>query len=199
MDKQQITGKTRRELVASIIERIKAGEDRKIIFNDLTTKYKDQNLIATLIANIPNPSDAQELKKGSLFVISTLCIYAALHIISILSAMSPLITSYKGLIFVLPMMFIWPAFAIWAALQVKQNRGSSYRFAGLLCIVFILNNLRGMKEYQLEDVVSWALSIVIIVILIIASYISFKIKKKYFPHLAYYGAKKENINYILGR
>jgi hypothetical protein len=201
MEKQYIKGgRFRRELISNIRKRINAGKDRQDIFNDLTSQFYEQDVIATLIAGIPNPSDVQEMRKKSLFVFGALFIYAILHIISIFINMSPLIASDSNLIFALPMMFIWPAVAIWTAFQVKQNRGSFYRFSGWICIVLVLNNLRGLfYESPPDNIVSWTLSIVLVLILLVSSFISFKIKKKYFPHLAYFGVRKENGKYILGR
>ena len=163
-----------------------------------TLKFHEQDVIATLIAGIPNPTDVQDMKKKSLFVFSALCLYAVLHIISIFINMGPLMASNSKLIFVLPMMFIWPAIAIWTAIQVKENRGSFYRFSGWICIVLFLNNLR-FFESPPGNIISWTLAIVVILILLVASFVSFHIKKKYFPHLAYYGVKKENGKYVLGR
>ena len=128
MERQYLKGgKIRRELISSIRERINAGENRQDIFNDLSSQFYEQDVIARLIADIPNPGDVQDMRKKSLFVFSALCIYAVLHIISIFINAGPSIASHSNLIFVFPMMFIWPVMAILTAIQVKKNRGSSYR------------------------------------------------------------------------
>ncbi|MEK6744764.1 MAG: hypothetical protein AABZ15_14205 [Nitrospirota bacterium] len=200
MQKQHIAGrKRRRELLENIKNRINAIESRQDIFNDLSTKYIEQDWLASFIANVPNPEDIQKMKKGSSFIFITFCIYSAIHIISIFITMTPMIMSNKKLIFVLPMTFFWPAIAIWCALRIKAYHGASYRVAGWVAIVLSLNNLSGLFKMPAADVLSWTISIIVISLLSVSSFLAFKIRKTYFPHLAFQGARKENGRYLLSR
>jgi hypothetical protein len=148
---------------------------------------------------VPSPEDIEKMKKGSSFIFISLCIYAAIHIISITVNMLPMIMANRKLILILPMAFFWPAIAIWCAFQIRGYQGASYRVAGWVTIILISNNLRGLFQAQPNDVLSLIISGGVTLMLGISSFVAFKIRKNYFPHIAYHGVKKENGVYILGR
>ena len=139
------------------------------------------------------------MKKGTTFILIALCLYAATHIISILLFMTPMIAENKKLLIMLPMTFIWPAIAIWCIVQVKKYHGASYRFVGLISLVLVLNNLRGLIDRPPNDVVSIIITTALISMLVACSFIAFKIRKRFFPHITYFGIKKENGVYVLSR
>lgn len=200
VERQHIKGgKIRRELLSSIKSRINAGEERQAIFNDLSTKYVEQDWLASFIASAPNPDDIQKLKKGTSFIFISLCVYAAIHIVSIILNLSPLIAENKKLLFVLPMTFFWPAIAIWCAVQVRGCQGASYRIAGFITLILTLNILRGFFDKSVDVDLSLILPGVVMLMLAVSSFIAFKIRKSYFPHIGYFGVKKENGVYVLNR
>lgn len=199
MQRQHITGKTRKALLTEIKSRISSGENRRNIFDDLSAKYVEQDWLAGLIAGVPDPADISKMKKGTAFIVLSLCIYAGIHIISIIINLSPMIAENKKLLFILPMAFFWPAIAIWSAVQVRRYHGASYRIVALITLILILNNFRGFFEKSVDVDLSLILPGVVMLMLAVSSFIAFTIRKKYFPHIGYWGVKKENGVYVLNR
>ncbi len=200
MQRQHIKGrKIRQELLSNIKSRINAGEDRQAIFNDLSTKYVEQDWLASLIASVPKPEDVPKMKRSTIFIFVSLSTYAAIHIISVIVNIAPMIAENKKLLFILPMAFFGPAIAIWCALQVRKYLGASYRIAGFITLIFTLNNLRGLFERSIEVDLSLLIPVIVILMLAVSSFMAFRIRKSYFPHIAYLGVKKENGVYVLSR
>ena len=139
------------------------------------------------------------MRLASLFCFCALWAYAALHAASILISMIPMIVANHRLALMLPMMLVWPALAVGVAIQVREGRGSSYLYGGMLCVILALNNLRGMLSHLAGDAVKWIPTVVVVAMLLSAAFVSFKSRMKYFPHLAFTGVKKENGQYVLGR
>ncbi len=200
MQRQNIKGgKIRRELLSTIKSRINAGEARQSIFNDLSTKYVERDWLASFIAGVPNPEDFQKIKKENTFIFLSLCIYAAVHILSNIVNLSPMIAENKKLVFILPMTLFWPFITIWCAVQVRRYHGAWYRVAGIFSIIIILNNVRALLEKSEDFDFSLIIPGIVILMLAATSFVAFKIGKTYFPHFGFWGLKKENGVYVLSR
>ena len=200
MQKQNIKGgKIRRELLSNINSRISAGEDRQSIFKDLSTKYVERDWLASFIAGVPNPEDLEKINKANAFIFLSFCIYAAVHIVSSIVNLSPMIAENKKLLFVLPMTFFWPLIALWCAVQVRKYHGAWYRVAALFSLIIIFNNVRVFFEKSADIDLSLILPGIVIVMLAASSFVGFKISRSYFPHFGFWGLKKENGVYVLSR
>jgi len=199
VQRQHIKGKIRKALQFGIRNRINSGETKRSIFDDLSSKYIEQEHLAMLIAGVPDPEDVPKIKKESSFIFYSLCAYAAIHTISILLFMVPTIRANSKLLFILPMTFLWPVVAIVCALQVKKYNGPWYRSAGWVGIILILNNLAGILNGKINDPFSLVASIVIILLLAASSSVALKIRRDFFPHFSFYGVKKDKGVYVLDR
>lgn len=200
MAKQNIKGmKLRRELLSQIKDRIKNGEERQSIFEDLCSNYIERDYIAAFIARVPSPEDEAEMNKSNSFLIVLILIWAVLKLLTNLSIFIPIILQDHRFMFAIPIAFLWPVVAYWITLQAKRYDGLFYRIIGLLSIVGICKELEGLVDVQAGNILTFIFCSIIIVLLIVTTVISFKIKKRFFPHLAFYGAKKESGKFILER
>jgi hypothetical protein len=200
MEKKHIKGrKLRRELLSQIRDRINNGEERQSIFEDLCSKFIERDYIAGFIARVPSTEDGYEIRKMNSFLIIIIYTWAGLKLLTNLTIFIPIILKDNRFLIAFPIVFLWPAVASWMALQIKKYDGLFYRFIGLLSIVGICKELQGLIDDQPGNIILYIYYSIIITLLIVASVISFKIKKRFFSHLAFSGVKKEGGNFILGR
>lgn len=199
MQRQHINRKIWLALLPAIRNRISSGENRRTIFDDLSAKYIEQDRIAALIAGVPDSEDIPKLKSRTSFIFLSLCVYAAIHVMSILLFMVPTIKANTKLIFILPFTFIWPAAALVCAFQVRRYNGAWYRTAGWLSIMLIFKNLAGILGRKIADPFSLIVSIAVIFMLAASSFVALKVRKEFFPHISFYGVKKEKGIYVLGK
>jgi hypothetical protein len=200
MQKQNIKGgKQRRELLSEIRRRINKGESRQDILSDLSMKYYEEDWLALFISRVPSPDEIQEMKTKNSLLVALIFIWVGIYLLFNLSSIVSLISSNNRLIFILPFLVFWPVLFVWLGLKIKKYDGLFYRFTGLAGIIMILNNLRGTIDNPPANALSLIFLVFFMILLLSMTLIAFQIKKKYFPHIAYYGAKKDDGKYILGR
>ncbi len=195
-----MTGKHRRTALEFVRYRVRKGDDKQKIFDDLSEEYFERDWLAMLIARVPSPQDSEEMKRMNTLLFSLICAWAAMTLLFKSVIALSLMESTRWIMYLAPLFFLGPAIAVWLALQIKKHDGIYYRIIGLISIFIFLKNIEPLLDETPASSLEWRLSLVYLGLVVAISWLSFLISRRFFPHIAFSGVKKDQAGkYILQR
>lgn len=176
-----------REALRVIEKRIREGNSKKEIYDELFGSIKFRTDILQLLAMVPEQELRISFKKHNLLLFWLLILVSATKFIiaiSMLGNISP---------YMLPLAVLVSFISIFFAFMVWNFRGNMYRILGMLGVASLLKNISNFEAWGSYTLIDWTLDLLLvyipgILIVILSYYIGIKV----FPYYSFWGLLQED-------